>query len=263
MKKNIENVLIEQWKIDEAHSFKGWDFSYLDNRWSHDKLPWDYRGIVLSYLKPNHQLLDMGTGGGEFLLTLQHPYHQTSVTEAWVPNLELCKKRLEPLGITVKQVIDNKGQNSELIPYNDNSFDIIINRHESYNIEEVNRVLKPQGVFITQQVGGQNNISLSKSIISDFQPLYPDLNLSNALNEVTEGLDVIYSNEAYPLVHFYDVGAIVYFAKIIQWEFPGFSVEKNREQLLSLQESLTKYGSIQSHEHRFIIVIQKIDKWFK
>lgn len=49
----------------------------------------------------------MGTGGGKFLLTLDHPYNLTSVTEAYPPNVELCKNKLSPFGIEVKQVFDD------------------------------------------------------------------------------------------------------------------------------------------------------------
>ncbi len=69
----MKNKLYEFWKQEEAHAFGGWDFSYLDGRWEDGKLPWGYKKMVLSYLKPSDYLLDMGTGGGEFLLTLNHP----------------------------------------------------------------------------------------------------------------------------------------------------------------------------------------------
>ncbi|MNJ78400.1 hypothetical protein D3C77_761450 [compost metagenome] len=36
----------------------------------------------------------------------------------------------------------------------------MINRHEAYSVQELNRILKPGGLFITQQVGGQNNRGL-------------------------------------------------------------------------------------------------------
>lgn len=76
-----KDKLKELWKKEEENSFKGWDFSHLKNRWIDEKLPWDYREILDKYLKPDYKLLDMGTGGGEFLLTLNHPYNNTSVTE--------------------------------------------------------------------------------------------------------------------------------------------------------------------------------------
>lgn len=123
-------------------------FSHLKNRWEEQATPWDYRKIIDQYLSNEHSLLDMGTGGGEFLLTLGHPYENTSITEGWEPNINLCKETLEPLGIRVKQVFDDN-----LLPFEDQTFDVIINRHESYNLKEVRRVLKKEGIFITQQVG--------------------------------------------------------------------------------------------------------------
>ncbi|WP_442863859.1 methyltransferase domain-containing protein [Anaeromicrobium sp.] len=66
----------------------------------------------------------MGTGGGEFLLSLNHPYEKTAVTEAWEPNVKLCKEKLLPLGICVRQAHEDNE-----LPFEDNSFDMIINRH--------------------------------------------------------------------------------------------------------------------------------------
>ncbi|MEK1833604.1 hypothetical protein AAAC51_45795 [Priestia megaterium] len=113
-----------------------------------------------------------GYWGGEFLLSLNHPYEKTSVTEGWQPNIELLKMKLVPLGIKLAPIGDD-----DIIDYVDNSFDIIINRHESFNVEEIKRVLKPNGVFITQQVGGENGNRLSNMLIPSFQPKYATLNL--------------------------------------------------------------------------------------
>lgn len=82
--------LKELWKEEEKKGFEGWDFSYLKNRWVEEELPWDYRDILMEYLNPDYKLLDMGTGGGEFLLSLNHPHNNTSVTEMWEPNVRLC-----------------------------------------------------------------------------------------------------------------------------------------------------------------------------
>ena len=89
------------WKAEEAASFSGWDFSHLDGRWQEGEIPWDYGEIVREFLQDSMELLDMGTGGGEFLLTLGHPYARTTVTEGYPPNAALCRERLAPLGIRV------------------------------------------------------------------------------------------------------------------------------------------------------------------
>lgn len=245
--------LKEIWKNEESNTFKGWDFSHLEGRWVDENLPWDYKAILNEYLKPNHKLLDMGTGGGEFLLSLNHTYENTSVTEKWEPNVNLCKNKLEPLGIEVKQVF-----NDSKLPFEDETFDIIINRHESFDIKEVRRILKVNGIFITQQVGGKNNEILSKALIKDFKPLFLENTLDNRLKELEDNkFDILYAKEYFPYLRFKDIGAIVYFAKIIEWEFPNFSVDNCFEELCKLNETLKEKGYIESFEHRFIIVCRK------
>ena len=245
--------LKELWKKEEENTFKGWDFSHLENRWTEGKSPWEYREILKNYLNSNDKLLDMGTGGGEFLLSLNHPYNNTSVTEMWEPNVKLCKEKLEPFGINVKQVF-----NVSELPFDDDTFDIVINRHESFDIGEVRRILKPNGIFITQQVGGKNNEILSKALIKDFKPLYPENTLDNVLKDLEKNFfKVLHAEEFFPYLRFYDIGAIIYFAKIIEWEFPNFSVDNCFEELCKLNEEIIVKGFVESIEHRFIIVCRK------
>lgn len=240
------------WKQEEEHSFKGWDFSYLDGRMYEDPLPWNYHTILLNYLKSTDRILDMGTGGGEFLLSLNHPSHLTSVTESFEPNVKLCLERLEPLGIEVKQVFVD----SEL-PFNDDTFDVVINRHESYCLDEVKRILKPNGLFITQQVGGLNNERLSKQLIQDFKPQFLANNLNQAISDCNEkNFMILQADEYFPSLRFFDMGAIVYFAKIIEWEFPNFSVDTCYAQLCELQKQLEQNGYVESFEHRFLLIAQ-------
>ena len=47
------------------------------------------------------------------------------------------------------------------LPFGNAEFDLVINRHESYEPAEVRRILHPGGRFVTQQVGGQNNTDLN------------------------------------------------------------------------------------------------------
>lgn len=241
------------WLSEEQYAFQGWDFSHIQSRWQHEPLGWDYKSIIMEHLCPTDQLLDMGTGGGEFLLSLNHPYENTSVTEAWAPNIQLCRERLAPLGIQVYPV-----QEDAPLPIADNSFDIVINRHESYDLPEVKRVLKPGGLFIAQQVGSENCASLEKRINLE-EYARPAFSLQTELPVFQEcGFAVKYAAESFPELKFFDVGVIVFWAKIIEWSFPGFSVEKNFERLCALQNELELRGFISTTEHRFLIVSQNL-----
>lgn len=191
----------------------------------------------------------MGTGDGEFLLTLKHPYENTAVTEAYPPNVALCREKLQPLGIDVRQIV-----NDDALPFGDNSFDMILNRHEAYDVGEVSRILKPDGIFITQQVGGRNNNSLSNRLTDNFIPQFPDHNLSNCVNDLENaGFKIVFAKEEFPKVEFSDIGAVVYLAKVIKWEFPGFSVERCFDKLYDMYNDFLENDKIITYQHRFVI----------
>src|SRR5215207_4818307 len=124
-------------------------------------MPWDFAEIVSERARHSPDLLDMGTGGGEWLSNLEHRPARTVATESWPPNIPLAGQRLRPLGIDVVGVTgapDNVAQDRKPedghLPFADGSFHLICNRHESYLPSEVARVLAPSGRFLTQQVGG-------------------------------------------------------------------------------------------------------------
>lgn len=252
-----EKQLLDMWRFEEEFPFGGWDFSHLDGRWEEETLPWDYDAIVRRHLRPEHVILDMDTGGGEYLLSLRHPYEQTAATESYPPNFELCQNELEPLGVTIARCAPER----ERLPFENSSFDIVMNRHGAYRAQEIMRVLKPGGVFITEQVGGRNNMLLSTRLLPDYAPLYPahDLAHERARFEAA-GFELLETKEYFPNVRFFDIGALVYFARIIQWEFPGFSVDACRAELLSLQREIQERGEVKSLEHRFLIVARKPKK---
>lgn len=238
---------------EEQQSFKGWDFSYLNGRWENERISWDYTRILNQYRKNTDMLLDMGTGGGEFILNLGHPHHLISVTEGWQPNLLLCKERLEPLGITVKYVdVDDK------LDYPEEEFDLVLNRHESFDAAEVYRVLRPGGYFITQQVGSQNDRDLVEKLLGSIPLPFPKHDLGHNTELLQKaGFTVLEQMEEMSQMKLYDLGAVVYFARQCVWEFPGFSVEKCFEQLKRLGEEITQKGYLANREHRFLIAARK------
>ena len=157
-----EKELIDIWKKEEsvAH-IHGWDFSHIEGRYTEETdLPWNYQHIILDYLNPEMKLLDIDTGGGEFLLSLRHPYVKTSATEAYPPNIQLCRETLLPLGIDFRA-----GDGKDMLPFGDYEFDIVINRHGDFNAKEIHRVLKCGGIFITEQVGAENDRELVELLL--------------------------------------------------------------------------------------------------
>lgn len=248
-------LLKEQWLQEEriAH-IHGWDFSHLDGRYEeeHD-IPWDYKTVVLEHLSHESKLLDMDTGGGEFLLCLNHPHKNTSATEGYLPNVALCRSVLLPLGIDFREAKDFNS-----LPFDDNSFDMVINRHGDFNTEELFRVLKPGGLFITQQVGAENDRELVDLLLPNTELPYPEQYLKKAAEKLTHfGFEILQSEEAFCKIKFYDIGALVWFARIIEWEFPNFSVESCCDNLCKAQRILEKEGLIEASTHRYLMVALK------
>ena len=247
--------LRKEWEAEEkvAH-IHGWDFSHIHDRYEEeDDLPWDYKKIIEEFLLPDMKLLDFDTGGGEFLLSLKHPYKNTAATEGYAPNVELCKEVLLPFGIDFRSCDDESN-----IPFADSSFDIMINRHGSFDPVEAHRLLKPEGLFITQQVGGKNDRDLVEMVLPDVPAPFPELELSIHRKKFEEaGFEIIKAEEVFKPIRFYDVGAFVWFAHIIEWEFPEFSVEKCFDKLLEMQEVIDKNGFVEGTIHRYLIVAKK------
>ena len=249
------NELIKRWKAEEeiAH-IHGWDFSHIEGQYmEEDDLPWDYRKEILRYLKPEMRILDIDTGGGEFLLSLNHPYSNTAATENYQPNVDLCRETLQPLGIDFKAA-DGKG----VLPFADASFDMVINRHGDFNPAEIHRMLKPGGLFITQQVGAENDRELVELLCGQTDLPFPNQYLNISAGRFSQiGFEILDGQECFRPIQFYDVGALVWFARIIEWEFPDFSVDGCLDRLLKAQKVLEEQGSICGEIHRFFMVCSK------
>lgn len=243
------------WEQEEklAH-IHGWDFSHIYGKYEvENDLPWDYEKLVRQYLKSNLDIMDYDTGGGEFLLSLNHPYDKTSATEGYPPNVELCRDKLLPLGIHFKEC-----NNPSRIPFDTETFDLIINRHGNFDARELFRLLRYHGMFITEQVGEDNDRDLVDMVLPGTDKPFPHLNLTEQCrNFENAGFKIIKAEEAYRPIKFYDVGAFVWFAHIIEWEFPDFSVDRCFERLLMMQETVERSGKIEGTIHRYLIIAQK------
>ena len=238
---------------DAAH-IHGWDFSRIHGRYEEENdLPWDYDAIVRRYLRDDMKLLDYDTGGGEYLLSLHHPCANTAATEGFPPNVELCCQRLLPLGVDFRPC-----DNPSALPFDDEAFDIMINRHGDFDPSEAARVLKQGGLFITEQVGADNDRDLVELVLPGTPKPFPHLTLKAQRQEFERaGFYLLEAQEAYRPIGFYDVGAFVWFARIIEWEFPGFSVDRCFDRLVSMQETIERDKRIEGTIHRFLIVARK------
>ena len=142
--------------------------------------------------------------------------------------------------------------------FEDSSFDLFLNRHGSFDPEECFRLLKPNGLFITEQVGSENDRDLVAMVLPELPKPFSDLNLRIQRKRFEEaGFEILAAEEAFRPILFYDIGAFVWFAHIIEWEFTGFSVETCFDRLLNLQERIDRDGKIEGTIHRYLIVAKR------
>lgn len=112
-----QDELLRRWRAEETGHPGGWDFTALDGRVHEPAMPWDFDSLTRTALADASAVLDMGIG--------VVPFGQ--------PDDDLTPAAM---------------------PFGDGRFDLVLNRHESFHPVEVARVLRPGGVFLTQQVGG-------------------------------------------------------------------------------------------------------------
>ena len=209
--------------------------------------------MIEAHLTPDKKLLDIDTGGGEFLLSLGHPHENTAATENYSPNVQLCRETLLPLGVDFRQA-DGNGE----LPYKDGSFDMVIDRHGDFNPSEIYRVLKPGGVLVMQQVGAENDRELVQLLCGNVPMPFPEQYADKAEKAFRDaGFEILRKEECFRPIRFFDVGALTWFARVIPWEFPGFSVDTHTEGLLNAQRILQETGCIEGRTHRFLLVAQK------
>ena len=239
----------------EAH-FSGWDFSYIADRESQAPLRWSYVSEVLLRVRKSQAVLDMDTGGGE-MFSYFAPFPPVAyATEAYAPNIPLARERLEPLGVVVFPLDEEEPHQ---LPFESQTFDLVLNRHGYYWEPELARILQPGGQFVTQQVGNRNDVGIRKLLGApddDANLEWADLDRA-ATNLQSAGFRIIKQLEDIYPQRFYDVGAIVYQLKAVPWQIPDFSIEGYFEQLKVIHEMIQQTGYVDVLEHRFLIIAQK------
>jgi len=234
---------------------QGWDFSRVrDDR---DPVPWGYAGVVRRYLQPSYRVLDIGTGGGERFLALA-PYFGTGVGIDVEPAMIQVACENTPPSLASK--ISFEVMRAGALQFPDAAFDVVLNRHAPIYVEEIARVLRPTGYFITQQVGVIN----TQNICSIFgcgpgggyegDPLQDTATLIEAFQQ--NGCTATGRAEYDVRYYFLDVESFVFWLKAVPLP-EDFAVEKHWRQVDQIiQEHRTPRG-IETNEHRELLIAQK------
>lgn len=253
MKKDLQFLNLIQ---DGSKPFSGWDFSHITDtdRVRADLLSWSYGSMAKQLIRSATSMLDMGTGGGEYLSRLRPLPPSVFATEGYKPNVAIAQKRLEPLGVKVVAIDDDTN-----LPFQDHQFDLILNKHESYSPKEVRRMIKAHGVFLTQQVGGMDCRGINEALGAPINREYENWHLATAHEELEKsGFEVLVSKEEFPVQRFYDIGALIYYLNAIPWQVPGFQVTSYEKKLYKIHRSIQTEGFFDVKQHRFVLKARPI-----
>ncbi len=257
----------------EQQPFSGWDFSYLRGRGRYGPTQWRYVDLVRQRLVEQQErgadegghtaapLLDLGTGGGEVLAGLAPLPAGTIATEGYPPNVEIARARLEPLGVEVipygperdnADMEPSEGLGS--FPRPNESFALIISRHEAYYSAEIARLLAHGGRFITQQIGGGFDNQELSELLGSPSGYSPKWTLQFAAQQLEEaGLQVVDRREEFPETVFNDIGALAYYLKAVPWIVPGYNLEAYRDRLKTIHDRIEAGGPLRLKAHFFLI----------
>lgn len=240
--------------IEEAlrAPIEGWDFGWLDGRATEERPLWGYSGLAARKSEEVSSLLDLQTGSGELLAGLPVLPPLTVATETWEPNVMRAARRLRSRNAWVVEADDRT------LPFGDGSFELVLSRHPVVTWwNEVARVLVPDGRYLSQQVGPRSMVEVTEFFMgpqgssSERQPEVA------AANAEAAGLRVEDLRSARLRATFSDVGAMVYFLRLVVWIVPDFGVEKYRDRLLALHRQIETEGPFVAHATRFIIEATK------
>jgi len=254
--------------VDEAvrAPFSGWDFSWLAGRADEAQPTWSYHAEIEAALSDSDAALDVDTGGREMLAKHLPSRALVVATEGYEPNIAVAAATLRPLGAlvvgtesapdNVEQATTDPHATSSNLPFRDETFDVVLDRHSSYWPAEIARVLRPEGTFVTQQrgVGGNDLLSMFGRARNDA----PAFDLAFAMGQLAAvGLDVVRAEDATTPIAFRDVGAFVYFVRAAPWVLPDLDVVEDRAALERIDDLIGRDGTFEVAGEHMLLVARK------
>lgn len=223
---------------------EGWDFSWFGGRATEERPSWGYARMVAERMAGASAALDLQTGGGEVLATVPQPPPVLVAVEAWRPNVAVAAGNLRPLGAAVVEAAD-------ALPFRDGVFDLVVSRHPVRTPwDEVARVLRPGGRFLSQQIGSGTNRELSEAMLGPLPPPGPQHFEKLAADA---GLTVVDLRAERLRVEFFDVAAVAYFLRKVVWTVPGFTIDRFRPRLREVHDRIGREGAFVSYSRRVLV----------
>ncbi len=235
-----------------ARHATGWDLSFINMRPLGGPIPWDYEALARDALRRADSAIDLGTGGGEVLLRIIDglQFARLTATEQWAPNARLAHQRLAPRGVPLVWCEAERMH----LPFRNGSFDLVLDRHEALDPAELDRILAPGGLVVTQQVTSGTWPELRRYF--DRATRFPnhDDDYPGSFRDL--GYEVEFQRHDFRTA-FATLSDLVQMLVVAPWTIPGFSVELDILALRTLEAELTTPDGIVLRDGRYLLQARK------
>lgn len=239
---------------NKVGKINGWDFSNIKS--ISEGIRWDFYDEVTSRCKNTDVLLDIGTGGGENLLSISHALF-------FAIGIDLSKGMIEKADSNLrKSDVSNVRffqMSSENLQFPAGFFDLITSRHAPFSSKEVFKVLKNGGFFLTQQVSESDKLNVKEAFGrgQSFNEEDGALEEQCVYELYESGFSNVQSFE-YDAIEYYQQPEDLIFLLKHTPTIPDFGQDKNDFNILSdfIEKNNTKMG-IRTNSKRFLLIAEK------
>lgn len=236
-------------------TWSGWDLLLSKSRRA--DAPWEFRAVVRGLLTGKESVLDMGCGYGKDLAAVADRFTRGIGVD--ISKERIADARLS-LPIRLRMRVHFTRASAHSVPAPDGGFHVVINRHSALFPEEVDRVLAPGGVFVTQQVGAENTRAIFAAFNEARGPLpsWPEeLLLPRTATVLTSlGYEVLRREEYDVPFLFEDAASLLYWMQTVPVP-QDFNVETDAGTVLEILDRLGTPQGIVTNEHRELLVMRK------
>jgi len=239
---------------DAVGERKGWDFSLV--RSERDPDSWDYSEVVRRYLEPSSRVLDVGTGGGEKFLELAPHFGSVVGIDSDQAMTEAARENTPP---SLADRVSFQTMPAESLQFPDGTFDVVLNRHAPVCVEEIIRVLRPGGLFITQQVGERNTHNICSVFGCGPGGKY-ERDPSQEMGALSEGFERLgckrFTQGEYDVrCWFIDLESFVFWLKAIPIP-EDFEVERHWRKVAEIVGEYSTARGLETNEHRELLIVR-------
>jgi len=241
--------------VETVGKLEGWDFSRV--RDGRAPVLWKYVDVVRQYLKPTDRVLDIGTGGGEIFFSLAPYFGEGVGIDQNRAMIETAQRNLFASSIENISLMRMDGKD---LQFNAEEFDVVLLRHLRVYVNEIVRVLRPGGYFITQMVGQRSSLNILDAFGWTPDSFGPDW--WQPVAELAEqfrlhGCHIVAQAEYDVPYWFHDIESFIFWIMSVPWP-EDIELEKHWQNINRILETAQTKRGIETNEHRGLLIAQKL-----